>query len=330
MPIRALVFAQVNKDILQSRCPDVEFTYAGYSEDYIVLEPERIAEMVPEYEIVISEFETINRQVLDAAEKLKLLICCRGGVGTVVDVAYAEQKGIIVQNTPGRNSNAVAEYVIGQIINADRKLTLSNMRVQDGTLERQEFIKPKEYGDSLWGMDGNSPYHVFRGRGLENITLGVVGYGRVGRIVCEKARLLGIRVIVYDNAASEVSPELELVDFNTLLANSDVVSLHCSNHDHKVLMGAREFSIMKQGSCFINTARGDLVDEKSLISAVTSGHLGQAILDVTCEEPMSIDNPLIGVEGIQITPHIAGATDMVIDNVSRIAAAHIINYLESQ
>ncbi|MCR4754878.1 MAG: hypothetical protein K5868_05010 [Lachnospiraceae bacterium] len=328
--IKALVFAQVNRDILQQRCPDVAFTYAGYSENYIVLDTPQLIDLVSGYEIIISEFETIDKSVIDAADNLKLLICCRGGMSTVVDIDYAEQNGILVRNTPGRNSNAVAEYVIGQIINVDRKLALSNMRVQDGTLEQNTYFKPKGYGDSLWGMDKKSPYHTFRGRGLENITLGIVGYGRVGRIVCEKARLLGIKVLVYDHSVSEVTPELEVVDFSTLLRKADVVSLHCSNYEHKVIMGQNEFSLMKKGSYFINTARGDLVDEEALINAVKSGHLGQAIIDVTQEEPLPIDSPLIGVDGLQITPHIAGATDMVIDNVSRIVVAHIKNYLEAK
>ena len=325
---QALVFAQVNRKMLEKRCPNISFTYAGYAQNYIVMEPDEIEQIIGDYEIVISEFETINRSVLDAARNLKLLICCRGGVDTVVDLKYAKKKGIEVCNTPGRNSNAVAEYVIGQIINVDRKLALSNMKIQDGTLEKQTFLKPKGYGDSLWGMDKNSPYHIFRGRGLENMTLGVVGYGRVGRIVCEKARLMGVKVIVYDHSASEVAPELELVDLKTLLSKSDVVTLQCSNKEHKVLMGKEEFDMMKKGSCFINTARGDLVDEDALIEAVKSKHLMCAILDVTREEPLSIDNPLIGVEGIQITPHIAGATDMVIDNVTKIVAAHIKNYFD--
>jgi Phosphoglycerate dehydrogenase and related dehydrogenases len=323
-----LVLADVNRELLQKSLPDMRFEYMGYAENNIVLDHQVLHDIIAPYEIVISEFDTFDQYVLDAAVNLKLLVCCRGGVQTVVDLDYAEKKGVTVRNTPGRNAHAVAEYVIGQLIAADRYLYETNVLEHEDVLQNKTYYLPKEYKDSLWGMDSSSPYHVFRGRGLQNITLGIVGFGRVGKVVAEKAKILGIHVVVYDHSKQEYDPEYNYSSFEELLIESDIVSLHCSNKKHQVVMGKKEFAMMKDGSTFINTARGDLVDEEALIESLNSGHLKKAVLDVTRNEPLKPKDPLIFAKNLMLTPHIAGATDIVIDNGTRMAVEHIKTYLK--
>ena len=328
MIMRVLVLAEINRRIEQ-QFPTFRFDYMGYAlEQHIPSSREEILQVISEYDILISEFDSIDKEVIDAAKRLKLIICCRGGVHSVIDVGYATKKGIIVKNTPARNAVSVAEYVLGVIFNADRKLYQANAMVLSDTLQNENHVLPDNYKDSLWGMDKSSPYHVFRGKGLQNFTLGVVGYGNVGKVVVNMALLLGIHVMVYSHhkIMSPVPAGIELVDKDYLLEKSDFVSLHCNNREHKIVMGEKEFASMKDGAYFINTDRGDLVDEDALIENLENGHLSGAALDVTRKEPLPANSKLIRAKNIFITPHIAGATDQVIEKATDMAIYYIREY----
>ncbi len=326
--MKILVLADLNQDRLIQEFPQHTFEFRGYAADFHVLPQEELRRIIGAYEVVISEFDTLDRATLDLAEKLKLIICCRAGVRTVVDVPYAMQKGIVVRNTPGRNAGAVAEYVLGVLIAMDRKLPSANQAIHEGRLQREQYQKPAEYHDALWGMDAASPYHVFRGRGLRMLTLGVIGYGSTGREVVRYAVSLGVRVLVHEHhmGVTPLPAGVESVSMETLLSQSDVVSLHCDNREHRVLIGEKELSAMKQGAYFINTARGDLLDEEALIAALESGHLSGAALDVTRQEPLPIDSSLPQAPNLILTPHIAGATDEVIEIVTDAAVTHLREY----
>lgn len=327
--MKVLVTADIDRRI-EKEFPSIQFDYMGYAVDpHIPSTHEEIRSAIGGYDFLISEFDTIDQDILDAASKLKMIICCRGGVRTVIDIPYAAKKGIIVKNTPGRNAVSVAEYVLGVIFNSDRHLAKANDLVLSDSLQNEKFILPEKYKDSLWGMDSNSPYHSLRGKGLHYLTLGVIGYGTVGRVVVNMSILLGIHVLVYNHhpIISPIPAGVEVVDRDYLLSHSDYVSLHCNNREHKVVMGKEEFSKMKEGAYFINTARGDLVDEDALIEALNSDHLSGAALDVTRHEPLLPHDPLILAKNIFITPHIAGATDEVIQNGTDMAIYHLREYL---
>lgn len=326
--MKALVLADINKNRLAEEFSEIDFDYKGYAINNIVMDRIELKEIIVQYDILISEFDTVDKEIIDVATNLKLIICCRGGVSTVIDVPYAEKKGIIVVNTPGRNADAVAEYVIGQIIYNDRFLSITNELIHKDVLQNNRYIKPSEYGDSLWGMDDASPYHVYRGKGLKNIKLGIVGYGIVGSEVAKYAVNMGMKVMAYDHSPKKMIEEVKKTDFETLLKTADIVSVHCSNKNHKVLFSKNEFSLMRHGSIFINTARGDLVDEDALIHSIHIGHISKAILDVTRQEPLPIKHKLIAEPNIILTPHIAGATDRVIDYGTEMVIEHMKNFLK--
>lgn len=330
--MKVLVLADIDKRI-EKEFPDFTFHYAGYAlPERIPSTHEELLALIPAYEILICEFDLINSEIIDAAKKLKLLICCRGGVHTVVDVGYATKKGITVKNTPGRNSSSVAEYVLGIIFCQDRCILRANELVQTDTLQNQNFILPENYRDSLWGMDRFAPYHILRGKGMHNMVLGVIGYGNVGRVVVNLAVLLGIRVLVYNHhpIVRPVPAGVEIVDKETLLKNADFVSLHCNNRTHEIVMGANEFALMKKDAYFINTARGDLVDEDALLCALESEQISGAALDVTKKEPLPPNSPLIHGKNLILTPHIAGATDEVIQTGTDMAIYHIREFLTNE
>lgn len=312
--LRALVLADLNKKRLCREFPNIQFDFFGYAENFNVLPHDELVNIISDYDILVSEFDTIGKDVLDHAKTLKLLVCCRGGIQSVVDIPEVERKGIMIRNTPGRNSRTVAEYVIGQIISVDRHFADSNQMIHDEILQKQKFKKPAEYKDSLWGMDYNSPYHIFRGKGLQNIKLGIIGYGKVGSVVADMAVALGMKVMVYDHSAKDFPVTIEAVSLDKLLKECDFVSLHCNNKNHKVVIGRDEFNKMKNDAVFINTARGDLVDEDELVKALDDGIIGGAVIDVTRHEPLQVGDKLIKAKNLVITPHIAGAADVVIGN----------------
>lgn len=326
---KVLVTAEIDKRI-EKDFSQLEFTYRGYSlDEHIPLEHNELINIIPEYDVLICEFDVIDSKVIENAKKLKLIICCRGGVRSVVDVACAIKHGIVVKNTPGRNSYAVAEYVFGVMFSFDRKLFLANRLILEDSLQQRKFILPTEYRDSLWGMDINSPYHIFRGRGLHNLVLGVIGYGNIGRVVVNMAITLGIHVLVYNHhpILSPIPAGVEIVTKKELLEKSDFVSIHCNNKEGVTVIGKEELRMMKKTSILINTARGDLVDEEELISALNNNVIAGAAIDVTQKEPLPMNSPLIYAKNIFLTPHIAGAADEVIQIGTDMAIYHLRDFL---
>ena len=244
----------------------------------------------------------IARAVLDAAPALRVI--AKHGVGVdSVDVAAATQKGILVMVAGDANAPAVAEMTIAFMLALGRDLEKLSASVKSGQWERGTY-----HGTEL------------RGR-----TLGLVGFGQIGRRVAQLGRSLGLRVIAFtrsrpDPALAEAAPSLE-----SLLSQSDVVSLHCPlTAETRGLMSRQAFAFMKPGALFINTARGALVDEAALSEALESGHLAGAALDTLAEEPPRPGNPLLSAPNILITPHISGQTTAAVTRMGIAAAENIV------
>lgn len=329
MKLKVLVLAEINR--IDEEFDSIEFDYLGGSvPPYTPLPYDVLKEIVGRYQVIISEFDTIDKEIIDQAVNLKLIICCRGGVGTVVDVDYARKKRILIKNTPGRNACAVAEYVLGIILNHDRSLSECNSSILTNELQKQCFCKTVNYKDSLWGMDEKSPYHIYRGKGLHNILLGIVGYGHTGKAVTKMAVAMGIKVLLCSHHATEkdLPDGVEIVSMDDLLKRSDYVSLHCIKTDNKVVIGREELVAMKPSAYLINAARWDVLDEEALIEALDQHIISGAALDVTQHEPLLPDDKIIKAENIFITPHIAGATDEVIDHCTDMVKGYLRVFLE--
>ena len=246
---------------------------------------DELGQVIGEYDgIVVRSRTKVRAPLLENPGDLKLII--RGGVGLdSIDVAVAESKGIKVANTPAASSNAVAELVLGMIFSLAR-----NIAVADASMKAEKWEKKKLKGTEVAGK-----------------TLGIIGYGRIGRMLAEKARALGMMVVAYDPYIDNA----DLVTLEELLSVSDYVSLHIphTNETHN-LLGATQFALMKPGACVINAARGGTVDEDALYAALVSGHLAGAALDVYTEEPPQSEalHKLIALPQVVATPHIGAAT----------------------
>lgn len=328
--LRALVTAELIFDDLLVFNNKIEFEFTGYGVTHTMLSPREFMDKCRDVDILITEFDTINEDVLNSAKNLKLIICCRGGVSTVVDIGAATKRGILVCNNPGRNKIATAEFTIALILDLWRNISITNQLIHEDILQRHATKMPIEYGDSLWGLDEKSPYVVYRGDSYNKLTLGIIGYGNVGKLVAQKAIMLGMHVLIADypslDKASMVG--VDVLEQDELLKKADVVTIHASkSKNNSPLIGEHELKLMKNSAYLINTSRGFLVDEKALISALQSGNIKGAALDVAQQEPLPINSELLTVPNLILTPHIAGSTRDTLRTGTQMAIDALKDYL---
>lgn len=310
MKYKALVTAELIPSLLECFSDKIEFEFAGYALTHDVMPRSELKEKIRDIDILICEYDTIDAEILDCAEQLKIIFCCRGGVKTVIDLEKAQQRGIIVCNNGGRNASAVSDLVMAFMLDMTRNVTLTSNLIHNRVITTDVKSKPDEYRDTVWGLDNDSPFIKYRGKSLNHMTLGIVGCGFAGKLVARKAIAFGMKVIAYDPyiKLGSLPQRVEMVEFEELLQRSDVVSVHCAlTPQTKDMFGKQQFDKMKEGSFFINTARGELIDEDALIKALNSGHLAGAAIDVTRVEPIADDCPLLDAKNLIITPHIGGS-----------------------
>lgn len=240
-----------------------------------------------------------------------LLCVSAGGAGyDTVDVDACTKAGVLVVNQAGGNAISVAEHTLAMILGVSRRMIEGDRRMR------------REIGYSREDVMG----HEICGK-----TVGLVGIGHIGSRVAALARAFGLEVIATDPFRSheEITRRgAQPVSFDELLARSDFVSLHCPRDASTMkLMNADTFARMKKGSIFITTARGGIHDEAALVQALRSGHLAGAGVDVWDQEPPPLDHPLLGMDTVFATYHVAGVTNESRGNIAAISAEQIVNLL---
>ena len=228
------------------------------------------------------------------ANKGKLKLICRWGVGVdSVDVPYASARGIAVTNTPGANASAVSELAVLLMLAVGRNLMFHNRSIQNGVWSRTLFT------DNAVSLNGKK--------------VGIIGGGNIGRQVARRVQAFGAEARYYDvfRLAPETEKQFDLtfVPLDDLLADSDVVTLHVpllDNNHH--MLNAEKIALMKRNAILINTARGGLVDDKALLTAIDEGRLMGAGLDCVEDDPLPAGHPLLDHPNIVITPHVGGNT----------------------
>lgn len=241
-------------------------------------------------DIILCNKTVIDKEVFDAAENLKYIGLFATGYNNI-DIEYAKQKGVTVCNAGSYSTDAVTQQVIGYILMHYTAIPEYNEFVKNGGWKKSAVFSPL----------------VFFSDEVAGKTLGIVGYGSIGKSVEKAAKGLGMNVIVYTRTVRE-NGETRFTDLDTLLKESDIVTLHCPlNAQSADMMNAEAFARMKDGAFFINTSRGGTVDENALYDALSSGKLSGAAVDVLKKEPMSKDCPLDKAPNLIITPHTAWA-----------------------
>lgn len=252
------------------------------------LAPEELCRLIQDVDGYIAGLDTINAEVIAAAQRLKII--ARYGVGVDrVNILAATARGILVTNTPGANSAAVAELAIGLMLALARDLPRMVAVTRQGEWPRSSGV------------------------GLRGKTVGLIGFGAIGSEVAVRLQAFGCRILAYDPYVSPAKAQaqaVELCELGDLLGAADFVSLHTSVGAGTTRMVNREFLAgMKPGAFLINTARGELIDEAALFEALRSAHLRGAALDCFSPEPPAPDNPLLHLPQVIATPHAGAHTD---------------------
>lgn len=264
-----------------------------------------LAGLIPGYDGLILGLDVCDETVLEQADALKVI--SRNGVGfDRVDVDAASRRGIAVTITPGANRTGVAELAIGLMFALARQLPQVVNHAKRGVWRRTKG----------WELGGK--------------TLGVIGYGAIGREVATRGKALGMQVRAYDPYWQGDSGEAERASFEELLRASDVVSLHVPlMPETEGLIGEKALNLMKQGAVLVNTARGGLVDEAALYRALAQGKLAGAAMDAFKDEPPT-NNPLLELDTFIATPHIGAATHESSARANLMAAENLLAVLNSQ
>lgn len=254
--------------------------------------PAALAEIIGGYDgIVVRSRTKVGADLIDRGTSLKVII--RGGAGLdTIDVVHARSKGISVQNTPAANSNAVVELALGMMLSLARHIDRADTGMKAGKWEKK----------------------ALEGTEIEGKTLGVVGYGRIGRMLGEKARALGMTVLAYDPFVEHP----DIVPLDTLLAKADYISVHVPlNKETANLLDADAFAKMKDGVFLVQASRGGTVNEAALYEALVSGKVAGAGIDVFSEEPPRSEalQKLVALPQVIATPHIGAATEEALARV---------------
>ena len=257
-------------------------------------------------DVAFSHTFPFTEKVIAASPSLKLVAICRGGPVNV-NIEAATRAGVLVSYTPGRNATATAEHTVGMILASLRQIPQRHREVVDGQ----------------WRSD----YYIFDNVGAEigSSTVGVVGYGAVGRRVAAVMAAFGARVLVYDPWADEPAEGMTRVDsLGELLAGSDVVTVHARvTAENRGMIDADALALMPEGSVLVNCARGELVDYDAVCDALDSGRLFAAGFDVLPQEPLPPGHRLLRTPRVTITPHLAGASKEAARIAARIGAEDI-------
>ncbi len=275
-------------------CVDVPDEYANFSDA----------------DVAIGSFTPFSAEGMDVLKSVKVIGIIRAGLENI-DIKAATERGILVINAGGRNAHAVSDFAIGLLIAETRNIA----RLHHNFVSGYYFKGPRD----------QSNLHDLYGR-----TIGLVGFGYIGKLMAKKLSGFEMRILAYDPYASAEDAKefnVELVDKDTLFSESDYISVHArllpeTHH----MIGRHEIGLMKKTAFFINTARAGLVDTEALIEALQEKRIAGAGIDVFDEEPLPLDNPLYKLDNVTLTPHRAGVTidatvhspQMVIDRVSAV------------
>lgn len=270
--------------------------------------PEELIEGIKEYDAIIVRSATkVTKEVIDAGN---LKVIGRAGVGVDnIDVPYAKEKGIPVLNTPGASSISVAELAISHMFAVARFIPLSNIEMRAGKWPKKDYA----HGMELTGK-----------------TLGLLGFGNIGKETAKRAIGLGMKVIAFDPFITSTDMDVKIVSKEELLADSDFISLHMPKvKGEPPALGAPEFDKVKKGVVIINCARGGVVSEKDLLDALNNGTVRYAGIDVFENEPTTeAQKELINHPRVSVTPHIGASTDEAQDRIGIEIAEKVVAALK--
>jgi len=260
---------------------------------------------------VIVRLAKITESLLKVGKENRLKVVAKHGIGIDnIDVEAARRLGIRVVYTPGVMSDAVAEFTVGAILLLAKNYMKYDSEVRKGGWEIRYYANNLE---------------------IKGKTVGLIGYGHIGRKVASLLNCFGVRVVVHDPYVKIQEDYVEQVDLNSLFRRSNFISVHVPlTKETYHLIGSSEFELMKDGVYIVNTARGGIIDEVALYEAVEEGKVAGAVLDTTEHEPITLDEPILKCKNVILTAHTAGIADVAQVNQSLLACKQVFQVLKGE
>ena len=274
------------------------------------LSPSELQEVIKNYDgLIVRSATKATKEIIEAGDKLKIIGRAGAGVDNI-DLIAAKKKNIIVMNTPGGNTNATAEHTISLLLSLYRNIPEANTSTHQGLWEKKKF----------------------KGSELKGKRIGLIGFGNVACRVAEISKGFGMEVLVYSKSFESRKrnfPDINSLSLEEILSISDIISLHCNSlPDGNPIINLSELKKMKKNSVIINTARGDLINEIDLKTALNESIIKGAALDVFSKEPAKI-NILFGIKNLILTPHIAASSEEAQLVVAQQIAEQISDYFKT-
>ena len=313
--MRALILAPYSAPHLSTLRESLDVTYECWLETRRLYHPDELAERLERegIAILIVESDFVFEEVFEQAPILRFVGVCRSSTGHV-DVEAATQHGVAVVNTPSRNARAVAEHALGLMLALARRIPDAHRYVTDG-----RWQNPAE------------PYISMRGVELGGRTLGIVGLGAIGRGLAEIGGAMSMEVVAYDPYFDQALPGVALTPLDDLMARSDFISVHVPSTDEtEGLIDAGRLALMKSTAYLINASDPSVIDQEALVSALRDRRIAGAGLDVFETHPISPQSPLLALDNVVLTPHLAGATDETVERHSEMMTDDILRFLDGR
>ena len=334
--VRVLLTADLTDEALDILHQAVEVTPGGMMRFGRIGSTEDLINELQGYDVLIVGYEQITAGLMDACPDLKLIASIRGGPEANISIDSATERGIPVLFTLGRTQHAVAESAFAQMLALSRNLPRGDRLIRDRVITSD--IPQASERDVIWRLpEGSAEQEIhrsLRGSELYGKTLGLVGLGNIGEEVARLGRAFGMHVIVSDPYVSEeraAEHGVTLVSLRDLMRRADIISLHARITPETIgLLGPAEFALMKPTALLVNNARAALMDEGALVDALVNRKIGGAALDVFHKEPLGPDYPLIGLDNVILTPHLAGSSHEIPEHHSRMVAQDVVNYLDGK
>lgn len=318
--MKALITASFDPSGLEALSAHMDIVYEDWRPaKHIYLDGAKLADKIlaTGADVLIVEVDFVLDEAIERTN-LRLIGSCRGDPNNIA-MAKATEKGIPVLFTPARNADAVADLTLGFMLALLRNIYPVNLGLKTGTL------KFDSVGDYF------SAYERYGGYELGGKTVGVVGFGAIGRRVVARCRAFGAPVLVFDPfvpAADVTAAGAESVDLDALMHRADIVTLHCPDTpDNRGLISAARIAAMRPGSYFLNLARAAIVDDDALFEALRSGHLAGGALDVFAQEPVGPGNRFVQLDNVLVAPHLGGATRDVVRHQTAVMVADVLAWI---
>lgn len=319
--MKILMMAEVSQYVKELE-KESEVVYAGWYQDQRIFTENEMIEILQNEKpnILVTSYDPVTKDVIDASPNLKMIVCTRSSPVNI-DTSYANQKGIVVSHSPERNADCTAEFTVALMLSVMRNIPQAHCALKEGKhtskIEKEKTTSEGLKRDVTWALGGDTPYILYKGYQLKGKTLGIVGYGSIGRRVADIGRGFGMKIASYTEFPDpQLYPDVQFCsNLKELAKISDVLTVHAKDTPQTYhMINSEVFSEMKETAYFINTSRGALVDEKSLIEALRSKQIAGAGIDVYEQEPIVENHPYITeLENVVITPHLGGATWDAID-----------------